>query len=337
MATAIYELNKVQLGIESAKGTLVAATRLIECEGVATEEQDFYRSAYPQGYRANVGGAGVLTRKGFGLKVTTDLTAEEILWPLHTGVRGALSPTGGGNAKTWVAAPELTTGIPTIDAATIEALHSDGSTNHYYAEAGYGLTSDFDIEWAFNQQAKLSWGMFARARQSDTPTGALTSYSSREVLVTPLLAVYLDTSWAGLGGTQLTGIVRNIKFACSTGFAPNYTADARADLDFGKHKVGTLGAKLTLLLELDATGAAQFTKYRSNSLQYIRLINTGTAISGGGNKTVQIDGAYRFTGAPAIQRDGSQLLVAAELESVLDATSSKTLEFTAINTLAAIA
>lgn len=335
MATAIYPLNKIQLGIESTKGTIVPATRLMQGDGDWMEEQDFYRSAYPQGVRANVGGAGVITRKGVGLKFETELTAEEILWPLMTGVRGQVAAVGAGADKTYTHTPQLTTGIPTIDTATIEAIRSDGSTNHFAREAGYGLTSGFDIEWAFNQAAKLSWEMFARASQTSTPTASLTVYSTREVLVTNLLAVYLDTSWAGLGGTQLTGIVRSAKFSAATGFMPNYTMDGRADLDFVNHKVGNLTAKLSLLLELDAVGAARFVDYRSNALQYIRLKNTGNVI-GSGVKTVQIDGAYRFVSAPAMQQDGEQMLVACELESVYDPTGTKTLEFVTVNGLATI-
>lgn len=336
MATAIHPLNKIQLGIESTKGTLVAATRLIQCDGEAIEEQDFYRSAYPQGVRANVGGLGTITRKGFGLKVQTELTPEELLWPLETGIKGGISPSGGGASKTWLYTPELTTGIPTIKTATIEAIRSDGTTNHYYGEAGYALTKGFDIEWTFNQAAKLGWEMFARARQTDTPTSSLVVYTTREVLVTPLLKVYLDTTWGGLGGTQLTGIVRHAKLSVVTGYMPNYTMDGRTDLDMVNHKVGNLSAKLSLLLELDSVGAARFTAYRANSGQFIRLINTGSAISGGGNETVQADGAYRFTAPPAMQVDGDQMLVACELESYYDATGTKTLEFTAINQLAAI-
>lgn len=408
MATAIQQLNKFQIGRESTKGTLVAATRLLPGKGTLREEQDFYRSPYPAGVRSNVGGAGVITRKGFGVAWETELTAEDVLWPLLTGVRGQVTPTqasesGTANAAvttsattlndtratlvvngwvgatitcdgktgvvtsntataftvaswtggtpttgsawsvaglgyTWVFTPELTTGIPTIDTATLEAIRSDGSTNHYYAEAGYGMTAGFDFEWAGNANAKMNLDMFARARQSDTPTGSLVAYTSREVLVTPLLSAYLDTTWAGLGGTQLTGIVRSIKASHLTGFAPNYTLEGRPDLDYPNHKVGALTSKLSMVLELDAVGAARWTAYRANSLQYVRLKSTGTTIAGSGGlvKTVQVDGAYRFTAPPAEQEDGDQLLIACELESVYDDTGTKTLEFTSINALASV-
>ncbi|PKN81531.1 MAG: hypothetical protein CVU47_06345 [Chloroflexi bacterium HGW-Chloroflexi-9] len=409
MGTAIQPLNKVQIGREAngSKGTLVAATRLLHGTGTLREEQDFYRSPYPAGVRANVGGAGSITRKGFGLAWETELTAEEVLWSLLTGVRGQVTPTqatvtgtadaavttssttladsratlvvngwvgatitcdsktavvvsntateftvaswtGGtpttgsawsvaGLGYTWVFTPELTTGIPTIDTATLEAIRSDGSTNHYYAEAGYGMTSGFDFEWAGNDAAKFKFDMFARARQTDTPTSSLVVYPSREVLVTPLLSVYLDTTWAGLGGTQLTGIVRSIKASHLTGFAPNYNLEGRSDLDFAKHKVGALTSKLSMVLELDAVGAARWTAYRANSLQYVRLKSVGSTIAGSGGlaKTVQVDGAYRFTAPPAEQVDGEQMLIACELESVYDDTGTKTLEFTTINAVAA--
>lgn len=409
MGAAIYQLSKLQVGIETAKGDLSAATRVLEAVGTVTEEQDFYRSSSPQGYRGNSGGLGVIVRRGTGLKYATELTPEEILWALRTGVRGAVSPTQASTSGTanvavttaagylddsrvtlvvdaWVGAtvtcdgktgvvtsntttkynvaswsggtpaagsaysvaglgythvfsPQLTTGLPTIDTAAIEAVYTDGSTNHYFGKAGYGMTSGFDMQWSASEEARLSVEMFARARQTGSPTGSLAAYSSREVLRSHLLSVYLDTTWAGLGGTQLTGIVRDVKLSTKTGYAPDPGMSGRADGDFLKHKVGVISARLSLLMELDSEGADRFAAYRSNSAQYIRLKNTGTTIAGSGGlvKTVQVDGAYRFVGEPQTQQDGDQMMVACELESFVDRdTSQKTLEYTAINALSAI-
>ncbi|HXG36520.1 MAG TPA: hypothetical protein VNL15_06100 [Dehalococcoidia bacterium] len=336
MATSIVPFNKLQVGIESVKGTLVAATRVINGEHRFSEEQDFYRSANAIGVRANVGGAGVITRKGCMLEVASELTAEEILWPLLTGIRGAVTPTGAGADKTWTFTPQLTTAVLTIDSATLEFVRADGVTNHYYGEAGYGMTSSFKIDWAFNEVAKLAWSMFARARQTGTPTAALSPYASREELVSPLLAVYQDTTWAGLGTTQLTGIIRSASFECTTGLAPDYTLDARADKDMVQHKVSSLKATLSLVMEFDATAASRFANYRANDIVFIRLKNTGSVV-GAANKTVQIDGAYRFTATPEFSADGEQVLMTASLESVYDSTSTKTLEFVVINALAAVA
>lgn len=336
MATAIQPLNRLQLGIETTKGTLVAATRLIECDAKVIEEIEYYRSNYPTGYRANTGGAGAVVMQGTRFEIPTDLTAEEILWPLLTGVRGGVSAVGAGSDKTWTFTPQLTTGIPTLDAATVEAIRSDGSTNHYYGESGYGLTEGFTIEWAFNQAAKLTWKMFGRARQTGTPTGSLVVYPSREILVSNLLAFYLDTTWAGLGGTQLTGLMRSAKLEVSTGFMPDFTMDARTDKDFFEHAVGRLTAKLSFTMELDAVAAARLTERRANSVVFIRLKTTGSVI-GAAVKTVQVDGAYRWLGMDLNGVDGDQNLVTAELESVLETATFNTLLFTVINGLAAVA
>lgn len=337
MATAIHPFNKLQLGIESAKGTLVAATRVIQCDGAHREQAERYRSARPQGVRATAGGAGSTLMHATDLLVETEATAEEILWPLLTGVKGAVTPTGAGNAKTWVFTPEVTTAIPTLDSATAEYAMADGVTNHYYRESGYAMTRSFKLGWAFNQIATLGWSMFARRAQTGTPTGSLVVYSSREPLVSNLLALYLDTSWAGLGGTQVVTIVRSAEFECITGIEADHTLDARSDLDLTIHKASSIGAKLAVVLEFNATAATLFANYRANDVVYIRLKNTGSAIAGGGNKTIQIDGAYRFVEDPTFAADGDQMLMSASLEAVYDATGTKILEFTAINALAAVA
>lgn len=337
MATAIEQFTKLQGGIETTKGTLVAATRLLQGQGYLHEQLDFYRSPYPRQIRATVGGAGSIVRKGVMVNFESELTFEEVLWPLLTGVVGAVTPTATASLQTWVFTPVLTTGVPTIDAATFEFIRSDGVTNHYYGESGYCMTDSFSIEFNFNQPAKLSWQMFGRARQTDTPTAGLSVYSSREVAISNLCKVFLDTTWAGLGGTQLNTIVRSAKLDVSTGLAPDYTLDGRADLDMTKHIIASgLGAKLSLTLEFDATGASFFsTYYRANAQAYIRLIVTGRTISAGVS-TVQIDGSYRFASEPQFSIDGDNVLVQADLEAVYDTTGTKILEFTVKNALSAV-
>lgn len=336
MATAIKPLEKLQIGIESTKGTLVAATRVIVGDNRLIEHRDRYRSSYPRGVRATVGGAGVLTKQWCEVNVETELSAEQILWPLMTGVRGAVSGSNTNNAFTYTFTPQLTTGIITVDAATVEFLESDGSTNHIASEAGYGLTESFRIESTPEDIAKLSWRMFTRARQTTTPTGSLTPYTSLEELPGALLSVYLDSASGSLGGTQLAGIVKSCTFECMTGLAPDFTADGRADKDYADHQVNSLSARLSLTLELDSVGAARYDDYRTNDIVFIRLKWTGGTAGDAGTKTVQIDGCYRFVGDPTFPDDGEQKMVALELEAVYDSTWTKILEFAVTNSLSAI-
>jgi len=77
---AIRSFDQFQIGEEATKGTLVAATTKLLGDGVFTEEQDFYRPNYPRGFRATVGGAGVVTRQGTVITLESDLSPEDILW-----------------------------------------------------------------------------------------------------------------------------------------------------------------------------------------------------------------------------------------------------------------
>ena len=335
MPSSIWPLDKLQAGLETVAGTLVPATRIIQANAELVEEQGLYRSDYPQGVRANPGGLGAIMWKGATMECETDLNAEEVLWPLMTGIRGAVTPTGAGADKTWVFTPQLTTGSLTLDTATIEYMHSDGSTNHYYGEFGHGQTRSIGMEWTFNEPAKLNWAMYGRARQTGTATGSLAVYTTREILASNSLAFYKDTTWAGLGGTQITGTTRSVTLDITTGLGPDYTLDARSDKDFSTYNVGRVTATLEVVQEMNAGGAAMFANYRANDAVYIRLKNTGSVV-GSGVKTVQVDGAYRFTDSPTFDRDGDVVTVTYNLESFYDETSTKTLEFTVINALTAI-
>jgi hypothetical protein len=149
--------------------------------------------------------------------------------------------------------------------------------------------------------------------------------------------VFLDTAWAGLGGTQLNGIVRSASWECETGFEPDYgMGAARSDLDYYLHAVGNPVAKLSIVLSLDATGAGVIANYRANDLVFLRLKNVGSTVAVV-PRHVQIDGAYRFTAAPKISGDGPRRTVAFEVETVVDPTSSNTFQIVAINGLSAVA
>ena len=335
MATAIRPLITLQQGIESAKGTLVAATNKRPGDWNFIEEQDFYRPDYPADARGNVGEAGVITRKGTIIEGETDLTPEDFLWLMHCGIQGGLSPTTSTDEELWEAEPDLDSGNETIETATFEWQESDGSTPHYAGEAGYAMLESFEINWAFNQPAKVRERWFARARQSTTLTTSLSPLAGRVPLIAPKLKIYLDNSWAGLGSTQLTAVNRSGSLKVSTGYAPNYTNDGRADVDFVNHKTGLHAATLSLVLENNATGAARIAEFRSNSIVFVRLLFEGAPIGGGNPRMVQIDGAYRFVSPTNRSNDGQQRLIAVELESVVDPTSGKTMAYAALNELGA--
>jgi hypothetical protein len=337
MTTATRHFDLIQLGEEATKGTAVPATVQIPATISIDEQESHYRSDHPRSVRATRGGVGVVTRKGMTVGIETELSPQDILWPLHTGVLGNVTPAGAGADKTWTFTPELTTSALTVDSATVELVIGDGTTNHYAREFAHGLTRSMSIRWSEEDVATLSWEMFGQASAVTTPTAALTPYSARQQLVSQMLSVYRDGTWAGLGGTQVLGVVRSADFALTTGLEPKLTLEGRANRDMSGFKVtGPLAATLDLVLEFDSVGEARsYAAFRSNSNEFIRLATVGDVL-GGSNYQVRIDGSYRFASPPALQADGDLNLVGISLEAVYDETGTAQLEFVVVNDLSAL-
>jgi hypothetical protein len=331
---ALGTFDQIQIGMESAKGTLVAATRRLIGKGGIKEIQERYYPSYPRGVNTTVGGDGEILMKGTGFTIEQDFTPHDILWPLLTGLKGAVTGVGAVE-KVWdFTAPSLTT-VPALDSATIECNYNDGATNHLYMEAGYCMAKSMKIDWATNQVAKLSHEWFGRARQTGTPTAALVPYANRKILVSPAAKFYADTTYAGLGGTQLTGIVRS--GSLTTNFFPDadFTLDGRADRDFVTHKMMPLTQTLDLVLEMDSVGAAEYSNWRGATRRFIRIDTDGPTI-GGSVYRVRAEGSYRIL-AVETPEDGNTKLVGLKCEAVYDETAAKALGFQITNDLAAVA
>lgn len=331
MATAIRPFRTLQAGIESTKGTIVPATRRLIGSWEFTEEIDRYRTDYPHGINANVGGAGIDLRKASRLTVETELTAEEILWPLSLGVLGDVSPTADDDAQTWEFTPQLLA-EPGIDTATIEVAETDGTTNHLAQRFGYVLCEELSLGWSLNEVATLNYTLFGRASESASPTADIEPYGNREEMKSNQLALFLDDAWSKLGDTQLTGLVRNVGWTLATPFSPKFTMDGQSDVSQTGHYFGRgYRSTLSVTCELDQNGAARIGEWRANDLVYVRLASYGTEISTGTRKEIRIDGCYRFTGQPAYSEDENNRLVAFELEDVFDADGDTTFAITVVN------
>lgn len=335
MATALQVFNYLQYGRESTKGNAVASTRDLIGNFTVREIQDVYYSEYPRGVNATVGGDGVVTMKGVEWTLETELTPQEFLLPVLGGILGNITATAGTSDYTWVGTPTLT-GDPTLDSFTMEFGFSDGSTNHIIIECYYNMVTSYDIEFPKNGVCKLTVNGFGRARQSTAPTAALTEYANRHILKSALTTWYVDTTWAGLGGTQLASTVRSAKIHVDCFPKPNWTQDGRSDLDFVNHRVTPIGGTIDLTIEKNASGATQYGAWRDRTRRYIRQKTTGGTI-GSAVYTVQHDMSVSLVTADPNPSEDNQGLIALTGKFVYDTTGTKILLATAINDLAAVA
>lgn len=331
MVTAIRQFDKFQIGIESTKGDLVAATDQLIANWDVNEIIDREYADYPRGQRATVGGDGLIVRHHTELTLDMDLTPQEIIYLLSCGVRGSVSPSGGGDPYTWVFTPQLATAVVTVQSMTVELVRGDGTSNHYARELGYVMVSNLGFNWAFNQKATMSATLFGRRVQTTTPTGSLTAIAGREELPAALLAVTIDDAWSGLGGTAFTGIVRSVNLDIDTGLRPDFTLDNRSDRDFSKHMAGATMGTIQMVLEMDAVGALEIADWRAGTRRYIRLKQN----TSGGSHYIQFDLSVRLTGV-SHSDDGGQRLITLDGELVYDETGDDIYEITVLNALSAL-
>ncbi|MDE2100090.1 MAG: hypothetical protein KGL39_22740 [Patescibacteria group bacterium] len=88
--------------------------------------------------------------------------------------------------------------------------------------------------------------------------------------------VYIDSSAAGLGSTQMTRVFSS-ELAIGTKFAPIWTLDS-SNNSFAAHIEKAPKATAKILMEADAQGMGLLTTMRPNSTQFMRFLATGTQI-----------------------------------------------------------
>lgn len=323
MPTAIASLTRLQLGRETTPGVRAPATVVLPATAEVQQQLELYRPEHPYGVRVAAGGAGVIVSRGATVKVETELTAEEILWPLLTGLRGDVTPSGSG-PYTWTFDAVLDA-APDVATALVEYVRTDGVTNHEVAVLPYCVTKSLQVEFSATEIATLTWEMEGRPNVGGAPTGGLTPYADRAPLPGALARVYLDAAWADLGDTQLEATIRSGTLEIQTGLALVRTVDGRADLGPSHHAANLLTATLELTAELNETGAQLVQRARQNGLAFVRVVFEGPP-AGGQPRLVQLDGCFRFQGEPSWGAEEQQVTVSLGLELVQDPATGNALQ-----------
>ncbi len=331
MATALYPLRLLQLGFEGTPGSIVAATQKLVGAGFLMPEIEREQEDFPRGVRAVID-SSIDLRKGVVLTHEGNLTFEEILYPLLTGLDDDAAPVGSA-PSVWTMAPSLAANA-TPKSVSAEFVVTDGGTKHYEREAAFLLTRSFEIGMAANAPATLAFEMFGRVEASSTVTGSLTPITGREVVPSNLFKIYIDDTWAGLGGTQKSGLVREGTLSVVTGLEPDYSLDGRADLDHTGFRSGELTGTFSFTMQHNTDAATEVGKWRDGSLRFVQLIaDNGGA--GATQKIISLRFAARYTAMPEFtQEDGIELL-SAEMELRYDPTGAKAIEAIISNQLAA--
>lgn len=332
MPQSLASLRTLQMGVEATSGTEANATSQIVGEWTVTERIDRDYEEHPRGVRADVHAGGDDLRHATEIKISANLTYEDIERELAACVDDPAHSGAGPYVHTF--APVLS-GPATYKSFTSEWYESDGTTKHVERLALYSLCSKFKISGAMGELAKVESEWFARKSSSTTVTPGLAPPTGRAKISSDLFGIWINDAGASIGTTQKTGLLRSWELEVEGGNVPDYTADAASSLDFRAVKAGKLRGTFKATIEMGADAATELTKWRGSSgkglPRFIRLKATD------GTKIVQFDFCLDYTEAPEIEDDdddGRLLNITGKLE--YDATWGKVFEAVITNSLATL-
>ena len=333
--------SKLQWGLESVRGTAVAAdTMLLAAPMPITPDRT---AQFPQDM------AGVKARSAQGPQIYEYLVRNTLSFDndhppyfqvlpmlFSCGLKGNVTPVEQNPAEgdyLWTFTPSLTA-ANSPDTITLEA----GDDIQAY-EAEYCMFDRFRIAGEVAQDGigspvNIDADFFGRQWTTTTFTGAL-SLPTTELMAAKVTSFYLDTSWAGVGGTQKTGLLRSYDIEILTGLKMIFAGDANKYFNnYAEEYIDVMGS---FVFEGNAAADAIYDSFQATDLQVLRLQIEGSQIGAGDNHSciLDISGAW-IDVTPMGQEDRGNNLHTATFQGYYDNTGAKLLQLTTTTDVASI-
>jgi hypothetical protein len=275
----VVDFNSFQWGKETVHGTLVAATSKIAVDipnGLTIEPIDtMFRPRLAKGLLIDNPGNEAASVRGVNFGLNGYLNYEQFQHILSQSVKGSVTATGG-PTFVWTFARSLTAN-PNLDSWTYERRITDGSSPKD-EEFGYALLRQWTVGGVLGELCRMTAEGFARRRQASTHTPALTM-PAVEIPANSGAKIYIDSTWANLGVTQITGQLLDWSITFKSGVKPISTADGRADLDFGNHHYDSeeTGLEVEIGLLVEGQYDTEKTAAEAGTLRAVRIQLDGTS------------------------------------------------------------
>lgn len=334
-------LSKIQAGIEATKGTAVAADTVLAM--VAQQIQPDIKPTYP---KENLGVNTDSVRSVIYTKLARyRLTAEHGYYqalPLlfSLGLKGGITPseqTVDQDDYLWDHTPSFT--APEGNAQQSITLEVGDDVQAFEME--YGMAERIRIRGQIPQDAgdapvSIETELFARQLTATTFTGSL-AIPAMEPMNAKLARFYLDTAWAGVGGTEKTNILRSFDIDILTGVHPKFTGSGSKFFNVAGY--GPMLAMASFTFEGNSDADAIWDAFHADpqTFQVARLKIVGSQIGTGATHSLTVDiGGYWEEVIPLGGEDRGNNLHTAVLRSTWNATGSKVFQVAVSTNVAAI-
>jgi hypothetical protein len=325
-------LEEIQVAREATAGTDLATTSKLLCTSFDVKPMsERYVPATLRGLMQRNRGFETVTKHSVEIDIEGPVSFENgLIMLLCSNLINVASPSGL-SPYTWafVKNPAV---LPTPATLTLERKEYDGTTAIGQAWH-YCVVDELTITFADGQPLMFKAHLFGRKTQTETLTPAIT-LPTPEIPVTASATAYIDTTFAGLGGTAVANQVLGASLTMKNGAKPIWTLEARADLDFTTigFDVAEIQNNLSITCLLGAQYATEKAAALAQTLRAIQLKVLGTS-----SRSLTLGGNYKYK-TPDItsfgEQDG-QRIVTLDLEESADGTNLFTC--TVINLLSALA
>lgn len=328
----------LQAGLETVNGTAVPAdTILLATHPEITSDRTNEIIEENIGVRAK----GVRAREGDVIGVSDTLTFDNAYYQIlpllfSCGMKGGITPTlqtSGQGDYLWAFGPSMTASN-SIDSMTLE-LGDDVD----YIEREYVMFEGYRIQFDIPQErgsapVSVEGQYFSRQNTKTTKTAALT-IPATENIVSKNFRFYRDTSWAGIGGTEIANILRGADIQLFTGVHAKWFGGA--DKTFDLHGEGLIDFTANFILEGNAAADDIYDLAQASTKSFVRLEVIGSQIGTGVFHKLSLDLGGVWTDPVKIAgHDRGNNLFRATLFGVHDITGAKVLDLNVITDVAAI-
>ncbi len=228
------------------------------------------------------------------------------------------------NHYLWTMEPGLTTANTPDIANGIDTYTIEFGDNIQSYETEHLFTTQIEISGTVNEAVQATWTVQGRQVTESAKTGALTAPAAAYFPFN-LASFYIDTSYAGLGGTQKTGMLRAFTWTFETQFTPRFASDGNLFFVALNEARKTVQLELTYYRDGTNTEAAK-DLWESQGQTYISIELLGDTEMDSAQSNpeyLKLQGAFKYTEWPTIEDEEGTAVVTVNLEAFYDTTASK--------------
>ena len=332
-------LTKFQAGKETDRGTAVAADTILLIGEHPPINVD--RVPTPINDDAGVRAPSVRAPRVDQFLVNDTLTNENTYFQylplmLSLGVKGNITPVEQNPSEAdwlWTFTPSMTA-LNAPDTATFEM----GDDTQAY-EVEYVMISRIRFAGTISQDQSASnfiveISYFGRQVTPTTFTGAL-NIPSTENINSKLMRFFQDTTFAGLGGTEKTGLLRAWDIEILTGNHPKFHGGVNKFFDV--HGEGQFEIMARLTLEGNSDADAIYDQFQTNTQTFLEFNVSGAQIGAGVNHNLTLGiGGFWEDVRPLSENALGNNLHTALLHSTYDPTGAQVFALAVTTDVAAI-